>query len=261
MNCSIIFNTCDAYSDLWDGFFYLFKKYWPEYNGEIIFNSEQKKYFDPDLDIVNVENNGDLSWSERLANAIKQAKSDYILLMMDDFYLKDHVLNNEFETTVDFMMKNKNIKSITYMNEPGIKCENPIDGLNGFFVRNHFANYKMTAHISLYEKKYLLNILRKGESAWDFEINGTFRSWLKRGAFLCPKKNGDFIFKYDYGALVVRDMFYSPVKEYFEQKENIVFSASRQITDKMFDKKGGINFGRFKYPIRAFLSLFKKKCR
>ena len=260
MNCSIIFNTCDAYSDLWDGFFCLFKKYWPQYNGEIIFNSEQKKYFDANLNIVNVENDRKLSWSERLANAIKQASSDYVLLMMDDFYLKDYVLSKEFETTVEFMMKHRGIKAITYMNEPGIKYEKPVDELKGFFVRSHFANYKMTAHISLYEKKYLLNILRKGESAWEFEVNGTFRSWLRGGGFLCPRKSSDFIFKYDYGALVVRGMFYLPVKEYFEQNENIVFSTSRQITDKIFDKKRGINFGRFKYPIRAFLSLFKKKC-
>ena len=49
---TMIFCTCDAYADLWENFFILFKKYWPDFDGEIIFNTESKSYSNEGLNIV-----------------------------------------------------------------------------------------------------------------------------------------------------------------------------------------------------------------
>ena len=261
MNCSIIFNKCDAYSDLWDGFFYLFKKYWPEYNGEIIFNSEQKTYSDESLNIVNIENDRKLSWSERLANAIKQASSDYVLLMMDDFYLRAPVDDGMFNKILQYMSGNEDVVSITFLNEPGITSK-VVPEIEGFYYRKKVCQYKMTAHITLYRKDFLLNILRKGESAWDFEINGSFRAAFTNKKFIGPKKSAKFVFQYDFGSLVVRGKYYKPVKEYFEKNENVIFNGNRDTTDVLFErKKSCFTIGKLKYPIKMVCSLFKAKLK
>lgn len=75
---SMIFCTCDAYSDLWDGFFKLFKKYWPEWDGEIIFNTDGLEYSYDGLNIINVPHNeGDSrAWSDMFAKALRLCKNE-----------------------------------------------------------------------------------------------------------------------------------------------------------------------------------------
>ena len=88
-NVSIIFCTCDAYADLWNGFFKLFRKYWPDFDGEIILNTERKAFQYEGLNISAPLNCGnDVSWSDRLAMSLDRASGEYVLIMLEDFYLK-----------------------------------------------------------------------------------------------------------------------------------------------------------------------------
>lgn len=39
---SIFVSSSDNYSDIWDVFFDMFKKMWPEYNGQIYLQTQEK---------------------------------------------------------------------------------------------------------------------------------------------------------------------------------------------------------------------------
>lgn len=177
--------------------------------------------------------------------------------MLDDFYLKAPVKNDSFIDTLEYMKSNPSVASVTYLSEPGAKSS--AIGLKGFYYRNQYALYKMTAHITLYRRDYLLSVLRKNESAWEFEVNGTVRSWFKRGKFLCPKDKSAYIFPYDFGALVIRGSFVRPIKERFEKYEGCIFTNGRPVLEEIEFKKPGNIFKKLCYLIKGILSTFKGK--
>lgn len=253
---TVVFCTCDNYSDLWHDFFRLFKKYWPQFNGQIILNTETKAFKYEGLNISEPLNCPlNTSWSDRLSLSLKKAASEYVLIMLDDFYLKASVDNERFLETLEFMNSNSGIASVTYLHEPGMKKE--VSGLEGFNYRKNFSVYKMTAHLTLYRKEYLMSVLKAGESAWEFEVNGTVRAWFKRGRFLCPNNSFE-IFPYDFGSLVIRGGYLKPVKEYFEKNEGCVFNPERPILEKWEGNasEGGLR-KKIKYLIKGLFSVFK----
>ena len=55
-NFSILVNTTDSFSDCWNPFFKLFKKYWPNYGGKIYLNTEIKDFKYEGLNIICIKN-------------------------------------------------------------------------------------------------------------------------------------------------------------------------------------------------------------
>ena len=49
---TVLVNSCDEYSEIWDVFFTLFKKYWPQCEYPIVLNTESKSYSFDGLDIT-----------------------------------------------------------------------------------------------------------------------------------------------------------------------------------------------------------------
>ena len=49
---SIFVSSSDNYSDIWDVFFDMFKKMWPEYNGQIYLQTQEKEYQHEGLNII-----------------------------------------------------------------------------------------------------------------------------------------------------------------------------------------------------------------
>lgn len=256
-NVTIVFCSCDAYSDLWENFFRLLKKYWPEYDGEIILNTESKEFHHGGMKISKPLNcSKDVSWSDRLSLSLQRVKTPYVLIFLDDYYLKENVNHGNFLKSLEYMKTHQDIVSITYLKEPGTKKE--VHDLEGFMRRTQFALYKITGHITLYRTDYLKKILKKNESAWEFEVNGTIRSWLKKGKFLCPIDNNNPIFPYDFGLLVTRGKYLKPVKEYFEDKQGCVFSNIRPVMEEWIPKSNGSIVVKIKYLVKGLISFFKK---
>ena len=257
---TILFCSCDVYSDLWENFFMLLKKYWPEYDGEVILNTETKKFQYDGFCISGPLNCGsDVSWSDRLSLSLKRVKTPYVLIFLDDFYLKSPVNHNGFAKTVDYMKSYHEVAAITYLKEPGGRKYIP--DLDGFVQRAQCALYKMTAHITLYRTAYLQSVLKHNESAWEFEVNGTIRSWFKKGTFLCPVNNEKAIFPYDFEgwSLCVKGKFYGPVKRYFEEKEGLKFYEERETIEVLPQGSGGTFTKKLQYLCKGLISIFKKR--
>ena len=118
---TIIYNTCDKYECLWDGFFTLLERYWEGVeNYTIIFNTESKNYSFNKLKIKGTQKvPSSTPWSKRLLNSLTSVKTPYVLMMLDDFYLKSSVDIGVLYKDVSILEKNKDIKCITYAWQPG----------------------------------------------------------------------------------------------------------------------------------------------
>ena len=88
--CTLLVNTCDDYSDLWDLFFKALKIQWPDCNMPIIMNTEKKAYQnDEDIKVVNCENPRKKDcWGRRYKEALRQVNTPYVFPVLEDYVLK-----------------------------------------------------------------------------------------------------------------------------------------------------------------------------
>ena len=184
------------YSDCWDPFFFLFKKYWPDYNGKIYLNTEYKDYSYPGLDIVPnkiCQRHGcnpavQPTWSQRLTWALEQCETELVLFMQEDFFLRDKVDNKCVSRYADLMASDNNIHCLhltNYLNGEGNSYHKEIDNIQRFYA------YRIDCQAALWKKSIMAYYLDVRETAWEFEKFGSRRaSFCRHG--IC-KLNRDFL--------------------------------------------------------------------
>jgi len=259
---SLIYCTCDRYESLWADFFKLWKKYWPTFDLQVIFNTESKVFNRDGLDIVHpVFTSSDITWSERLWQSLNMVKTPYVILCLDDFYLKSMVDVKTIEMCVEQLDKSDHIKSFTFGAQPG--NNRPCEFSDLFEERSRFAPYRVNAQISLWRVSYLKKIIKRYENPWEFELNGSFRSTLYGGKLYSLKKNVPLVFDYDWGFLIVRGKINREVAEYFENNEGLTFDDSFLTIDMnqyraLGNNKKGRIWRMLKYLFNMIVSLFRK---
>ena len=106
---TILVNTCDAYEDLWVPFFTLLKKYWDPDGIRILLNTESKDFSFNGLKIECVHSLGEKRYGQRMLNALKQVKTKYVLLLLDDFFLRNPVDVDRIAQMVRWMQEDSGI--------------------------------------------------------------------------------------------------------------------------------------------------------
>jgi len=167
--------SCDAYSDIWDIFFKSFHKHWMNCPLKLNLLSNNKSY---DLYNVNTIKVGDdISWSDNLLKGIKNLRSDYILILLEDLLLNNQISNNYFNQISNWINKNNpNYLRLCISHKP-----NYFDNLIGEIP--NVTPYKTSTMPSIWKKSVLQDLLEEVESAWDFEINGSKRAYKYDGFY------------------------------------------------------------------------------
>lgn len=259
---TLIYNTCDRYECLWNGFFKLWEKYWPSFDAPIILNTETKTFSYGRYDIIRPEfNKENLTWSERLYKSLEKVKTPYVLCTLDDFYIKSPVDVQTLNMCIEQMDKEESIKLFTFGWQPGNNT--PCTFSNRFEQRTRFAPYRVNAQISLWRVSYLKRIIKLYENPWEFELNGSFRSSLYGGKLFSLKKDAPLVFDYDWGFLIVRGQLNKEVSTYFEQNEDIVFDSTFKYIDMnayraLGTQKSGNILKKASYLCKMIISLFKQ---
>ena len=257
--CSIIYNTCDKYECLWNGFFKLLDKYWNSCELKIILNTEEKSFSYGNFNIERpMHLNVGLSWSQRIVNSLNSITTPYVIMTLDDFWLKDSVDVLELQHCIDLMDSDKKIKCINFAPQPPPNKE--FRDEKKYEKRGRFATYRINAQIAIWRVDYLKNIMRSYENPWQFELSGSFRSVIKGGTLLSIKRGERSPFVYDHGFLVVRGMINKELAEYFLKNENINvnFPFKEYNPEEYYDNKSG-KFKRILGYFRdAIISLFRK---
>lgn len=82
---TLLVNSCDAYADLWQPFFTLLTRYFVPLPDEILLNTETKEFHLDGVKLRCVHSNAP-TYGERMTEALKQVKTEYTLLLLDDFF-------------------------------------------------------------------------------------------------------------------------------------------------------------------------------
>ena len=257
--CSIIYNTCDKYECLWQGFFTLLDKYWNKCDLKIILNTEEKDFHYGKLSIERPKYaNTGVSWSQRIINSLNSVNTSYVIMMLDDFWLKDTVDVKEIQHCIDMMENNKKIQCINFAPQPAPNKKYRDE--QKYEQRGRFAQYRINAQIALWRVDYLKSIIRSYENPWQFELSGSFRSVVKGGTLLSIKRGERSPFVYDYGFLIVRGMINKELAEYFCKNEGIEmdFPFKDYNAEEYYGNNSGKFFRLLGYFKDAVVSLLKK---
>lgn len=165
---AFVIPSCDRYADLWQPLFQALSLFWPDnqFRKYLIAN-----HLSPQFEGVEVVQIGDdVSWSDNLIVALQKITEDYVLLNIEDLIICDRVDHDRLRAIIGkFISGNGNYLRLN-PTPKGIDVGGALDIVPVGDV------YRASTVFSIWRKDILMTILRRGESAWAFEICGTRRT-------------------------------------------------------------------------------------
>ncbi len=197
---SVLVSSCDAYKDLWDPFFYFLNNNWPELKDkEIVLNTEKEKYTYKNLKILTFSfdvSKEEYTWSKRLKLHLEKIEKEYVLLLLDDFFVESEVLDEKINFCVNEMEKDKNIVHFGFV--PTL-WENIDDNRYcDFELRKRNSPFRVNTQAGLWRRSEIIALIREHESPWDFEVFASIRSRLRKGKYYVAKSGEKQVFNYDW---------------------------------------------------------------
>lgn len=185
-NFAVFYHTCDKYSDLWEHFCFFFKKYWPEYDGIIYVNSEEKDFSYPGLNIVNLKV-GVCDFSDREIRGLKKVKEDNILLMMDDLFLMGKVDTAAVKEYYDYFVKAE-LDTLVFRKFKSYLATIPVNCRKAEIVIPP-SNDMYSSQLAFWKKDVFMSLLNPADGPWEMEWFGSMRANLSHVKMACTPEN------------------------------------------------------------------------
>ncbi len=172
---ALLVHSCDRYEFLYKGFEFFFSHHWD-------FNIPCNYYFATEEKRVTI--NGFLSiqsgkgqWSDRLSILLKKIPEDYIVYFQEDMWLNKDVNLNFFSQLFKLAIYNdwKQVKLHSSEVYKTVPTSFFIEGFNIAKLDNVASEYLMSHQVTLWNKNFLIEQLKKSEHPWRNERRGTKR--------------------------------------------------------------------------------------
>ena len=183
------------------------------------------------------------SWSSRLIKILNEINEDYIFLTFEDLYFK--------KFNIDELKKIISYENFNYLRFEKKRYISQID-----VPVDHHLRF---AALGIWKKEVLKKILRNGENAWEFEINGCRRSMIYKNGFIQPRKNlVTFINIVEKGHLTFEGFLLLKKKEFVSK--NFSFSFLKEVIRNIkFVIYETINFLPRKFTSYIFKKIYNFK--
>ncbi len=176
MDSAVLVLSCDKYSHIWPAFFKCWQKYFPDCRLPVYLGSNTQPF--QHNSVKTLLSNGDPDWSTSLLRILDQIPEKRIFIILEDLLLASPMNTGHFSQAFDFMVK-KQAKYIKYY-LPSYWDEDVPGEPFRILAR---GNPRRHSVVAFWDKEYLKSILIAGESPWNFEILGTYRTSYTDGFF------------------------------------------------------------------------------
>lgn len=170
----IFLSSADSYSDVWDLFFTLFKKYWPEYDGTIYLNTQEKEIKVDGLNIVCTKLGYLGSFGKEMRKCLDLIKSDYVMLMLIDFIFMDKVNDKKVKEYFEYF-KNHNFDTLNFQYYPS-ENQTHLDNSDLIQVNPPAPHLFFNYQIAFWKKTVLYEMVLPHENPWTSEWFGAKRA-------------------------------------------------------------------------------------
>lgn len=174
---TIVVMAYDSYSDVWPGFVKCKQKYWKDCQYETVM-------INCDTAIENLNENVSggfnrvicagtgLEWTERLHIGLKEIKSPYVLLWLEDLFLSQEFSNEVVERYIDILKMHEEVGHIRICKDLQYQKEYPEDDTLGEILPGHA--YRVSTHPAIWKTEYLMKLTEEPMDAWNFEYQKGF---------------------------------------------------------------------------------------
>lgn len=183
-NLVILVCSCDSYSDLWEPFFKLLKKYWEDCPYKIVLNTESKVFQYEGLDITcySLFPGKQVPYGERMLAHLDRIEAPYVLMMMDDFFIRRNVNEKKIMQVIQWM--NENPKAATFSFQwVEDELNRPSEQYPGFSRRPQYGEYKLNFQAAIWRTDLLKKMWKKHETPWEWETVANFRTFNNQYEF------------------------------------------------------------------------------
>lgn len=218
-NSAILILSCDKYQDLWRPFFKLFWKNWPNCPYQVYLGSNQTPYIGSKR-VKSIASGKDLNWSTSYKKILSQIPEQNIFVWMEDAFIISKVNTSVFARCFEFLKKS-GVNHIHF--KPNPKPDSVVDANFGLYQKS--MPYRTNA-IGFWNKNYLEKLLIDGESAWNFEIMGSYRTSYDDGFYCHLKPVIDYVHLIEKGKWIREGLTYC-------KKNNIDIDFSKRTIAKL----------------------------
>ena len=272
---TIIVCSCDKYDDLWFPYFEIFKNQWKDCKYPIVLNTESKTYTHDGLQIrcLNLYKEGEnVAWSDRMIETLKHIDTEYVLITLDDHFLISPVDSDKFESAFDIIKSHRRISALSFIAFVPANEKTKWRGNFGLWKMNKY--FRINLDTAIWRKKALVRNLRKGENAWEFELNATERALWDFTEYYRYKQNAEpildisFHLRKGYGLIRGKWCWRNPElfskfnipmdfnkRGYMDKEECIGYVERENVSNAEFDNKVMRKDNKFK----AFLAQAKRR--
>jgi hypothetical protein len=193
---TILVSSCDKYAELWDPFFTLLFKNWPDLNTinqdvPIVLISNKIAYLNPRVKNMQIPN--EKSWSDNILEALKHVKTKYVLYLQDDYFITS--LDTARLHSLMKVLSQEHIACIQISSmTPNQLTGKPYPNISGVQYKGQFDEWRTSLQAAIWSKEDLKLLLKPGESGWDFESPGNVRSQGIRNHFLLVSEHSPVIY-------------------------------------------------------------------
>jgi len=167
---AVLMITCKKFSQAWDPFFTLFKKYWSDCPFKVYMVTDFGTY-DDEL-VNNITIGKDLGFSRNLLYALDEIPDEHIIYFQEDYFFSNCFDTPRIEHYVDHAEKH-NIACLRLAPCPGPTKPWKYDESLGVLEKG--ASYRISTQTAIWDKSFLKSTLVPGETGGNFEMLGTTR--------------------------------------------------------------------------------------
>lgn len=197
---SVFVCSSDSYSDIWDVFFDMFRRFWPEFDGEIYLQTEEKEYHRDDLNIICTKVGKRKAFGSSLRAGLDKVSSKNILLIMIDYMMMGSVSGKLLETYYRYFCSyNLDALYLVHQKLPMTECEEGTH-ISKLLPSEHTFSYQ----VSFWKKEMLKEMALPHENPWTSEWYGNKRA-LRAGLDIrCVNDKTKEVFIYNHAGCLHR---------------------------------------------------------
>lgn len=159
--------SCDSYKDLWPDFFALKRLNWPNcsYDTYLVTNNEVCE----EENVKTIVCGDELNWTGRLQKCLNEIHADYVILMLEDYYISSKVDNFEVQKIVSFIKLN----NVSYYKLETRGTRFPTTFGEESYIKSITPDirYGISLITSIWKIDFLLEVLNGEDyTAWEFEL-------------------------------------------------------------------------------------------
>lgn len=236
---TVFVGSLDAYSPAWKPFCHGMHRYWPDRPWPLAFATNH--LVAPCGSTIKVGKERD--WTDRIGRALRKVKTPLILWIISDNWLSAPV---DTAALIDFAAHVKRGRAEYVGVFPGWEMgerKAPFEHDPRLFVFERKNPYRASLKPAFWRVRTFLELLKEGESPWDFERWGSRRSRRYKDRFVTVMKWGYFPFvttadpTYSWAASPVKRGRWTIAAQQYAERENLKIDFSRHPVPK--DPFGG----------------------